>query len=136
MGLVTENRSQVVVTVNGVSIGVWDKQEGGHKSADTDGYNPGGMAARKSKKGPSKRENAKVSRHFDDLIDLPLFDWLERMCEESAPMTIGVTILSPSKTPVGALAPLTGELIGVMRPEWDSEGNSEARIELEMLVLS
>ncbi|MCK9250011.1 MAG: hypothetical protein M0P31_13690 [Solirubrobacteraceae bacterium] len=136
MTLVTEGRGQVTVVVDGTSLGVWDKVEGGHLTTDAEGYRPGGMAKRILKSGVPEEENVKVSRFFDSVRDLALHQWLKDAAKRNATMSVGKGILSPSGSPDGSVPAQSGHLIGVTEPEFDSTSNAEVRVELEMLVLS
>src|SRR4051794_11686669 len=117
------------VTVNGEKLGVWDKHDGGAASAQSTKYRPGGLGKESSLGGPKSVENVTVSKLFDPATVLALSKWLMDGAGQYR-ATASLQPLDRNGVAYGDPWVRNGTLLKVTPPNYDSNSNAPAMIEL------
>lgn len=121
----------VTVSIDGVTLGVFDKLSGGKYDSEETKYKPGGMAPQISLGGSKMVDNVTVSRLFRLDRDLPLVPTLKAKVGNGQ-VTISKQSLDTNRNPYGTPDVYTGTLKSATFPEPDSESNNAALMELEV----
>lgn len=126
-----ENRFQVNLSIDGEDWGIWDSQSGGEVEAELSSYQPGGanvdpIVEQNKKKPPSE---ITLSRHYDIDRDHARIDELE------AKVGVGYCVISKQPldgddNPLGKPKTNTGRLMSMSPPDYDSESEDTAKIEI------
>lgn len=119
------------VSLDGVSLGTFDKVEGGAVDSEEFKYRPGGMAPQISLGGYRMVENITVSRLFVLSRDLPLQPLLIARVGKGD-VTITKQSLDVDGNPFGKPLVYIGKLKTFTPPNHDSESNDAALFELEI----
>jgi hypothetical protein len=125
------NQYDIRVSVNGVSLGTFDKMSGGGYDSEETKYKPGGMAPEVSLGGSRTVGNVTVSRLFRLERDLALVPTL-KAAVGTGQVTVTKQSLDRNRNPYGTPDVYTGTLKAFNPPEPDSESNDAALFELEI----
>jgi hypothetical protein len=119
------------VTVDGTSLGVFDKKSGGSMTGQETKYRPGGSATQVSLGGPVDVENVTVSRIYvrerDHVLSKQLMGRVGK-----AVVTVAQQPLDENLTPWGAPIVYTGRLTKITVPDADSNSQGASLFELEV----
>lgn len=120
-------------SLNGNTLGVWDKKTGGAVDSDDGKYYPGDMAEPLAIGGRKTTDNVTLQRFYDlhddhDKINL-LFNAAGR-----GNMVISQRPLDQDGNPYGKPIIYHGKLKRVLPPETDSESGTVALIEIEVTI--
>lgn len=111
---------------------VFDTLAGGEVESEPTKYRPGGMGKQLTLGGPKSVSDITVGVIYDDLLHSSVSPLVS--LTGKARMTVRFEQLDAEKQPKGNGITYTGVLIGVSRPDHDSEGSDVARLELTMGV--
>ena len=127
--LYTSRNSKIVVSVAGVTIDSqsWDKFSGAGRTSDTGNYPAGGMKPSVPYAGVSKRNQATISRAWDDKL---IGAYLALDGAIGGPVSIQVTPLQNRTTAASAKRSFTGILKDVNPPESDSTSSTIQMLEI------
>lgn len=126
-----EDQYSVILSIDGVDYGVWDKMSGGGVESEEVKFRPGGMGSQISLGGSKAVSNITLSRLYSLTRDHPLVPTLMAKAGK------GSCIVTKQPLDLDGLAvgiPLTysGKLMNVTPPDHDSESSDPAMIELEI----
>lgn len=126
---------RVLVSVDGVDLGTWDKMSGGEVDTEETTYRPGGLADRIALGGTRTIGNVTISKLTDEaLSDGP--NGLHWLNERAGKANIVVTKqpLDADGNAWGRPLVYTGRLKRCTAPDVDSQGNDPALTELEATI--
>jgi hypothetical protein len=126
-----QDQFNVEVTADGVSLGTFDKFEGGESDSDDTTYRPGNMADAISLGGPKTVSAITVARLYTPERDGARYHWLEQRVG-TAEVTVVVQGKNTQKVAVGRPRVYTGTLKTVSGPEVDSDSSDPAMFELQI----
>lgn len=126
----SENQFRITLTLEGNSLGTWDKDSGGTAGSNTTTYPPGGMAPTEAISGTQTMDTITVSRAFDLDRDGPLMATLYAARGKGA-MKFKKQPLDDDGNAYGDAIVRTGILATVAEPSTDSTSTS-----VGMLVLT
>jgi len=126
-----EDQFSVSVVVDGRSLGIFDRKEGGEVDSEELKYRPGGMAPQQSLGGFQNVGNVTVSRLFDLSRDLPNVPFLSHRAGKSD-MTIVVQHLDLDGNPFGKPYTYAGTFKQYTLPDHNSDSSDAAMVSLEM----
>lgn len=114
-----------------LSLGIWDKFDGGEVDSEETRYRPGAMGAEISLGGFVTVGNVTLSKLFDQAADLPrlgkMLLWVGRAQATAIKQPLSVT-----GVPVGKALKYQGTLKRVSPPAADSESSAPGLIEVEL----
>lgn len=119
------------ITVDGVKYGTWDKHDGGAASAQDTKYRPGGLGAEKSLGGPKSVENVTVSRLYEPAEVLATSKTLMARVGRGR-VVVSLQSLDRDGNAFGDPWVRSGTIIKVMPPNYDSNANGAAMLEMEI----
>lgn len=128
MAQLRQDQWLVTATVDGVSIGIFDKMTGGEITSEETKYAPGGMQPQVSLGGMRSVENVTISRLARGEDDV---HWLFERAGR-ADMSVTRQPLDADGNAYGRPVTYSGKLQGVTPAEIDSESSDAALLELEM----
>lgn len=131
----TSQQSLITVTVDGVSLGVFDSLSGGNTAAEPAKHRPGGMGQERTYAGLSTQENVTVSRVYERERDHELLRSLASRAGR-ARMTISERPLDDDGLPWGRAVVRTGRLGPISRGDVDSTSGDPRMFELTCIVES
>ena len=127
-----EDQYAVTVTVNGVSLGTFDKLSGGEIDSEETKYRPGGMGSEVALGGPRTTSNVTVSRIYsldaDHSVNLPTL----KASVGKAQVTVSKQPLDVDGNAYGSPVVYQGVLKNVKLPDHDSVSNDPGMLELEV----
>lgn len=125
----------LTVTLNGNSLGVWDKKTGGGIDSNELKYQPGGINVPPLSLGGKKiAGNVTLQREYDRVDDHDKINTLYNAAGRGK-VTISQRPLDFDENPYGRALLWTGTLKKVQEPDVDSEGgNTAALIEIEVTI--
>lgn len=121
------------VTLNGQSLGIWDKLTGGDADSDATIYYPGAMRAQQDLGGRKTAANVIVSRLYDRIDDHDKINTL-LAARGTGKVTISMRPMDENENEYGKSLTWNGRLKRVKQPDVDSESSSAAIIELEIAI--
>lgn len=122
-----QDQAEIRVTVDGVSLGVWDSMSGGAMDSEEVRYRPGGLADEVSLGGPRTQTEIEVMRLVSrDRDDWALIKWLMAKAGK-ATATVVKTPLDPDGSAVGEARTHRGTLKAVTDADHDSQSSDPAR---------
>jgi len=124
----------VRVSLNGVSLGIWDKKTGGALDSDDIKYYPGGMLPPIMLGGKKTTDNITLQRNYDRVDDHDKIGTLLG--------AVGSGVVDVSQRPMdpdghewpGKSVTWTGILKRVMVPDVDSESTTASLVEIEVTI--
>jgi hypothetical protein len=123
----------VIVHLNGVSLGVWDKKSGGRLDSDEVKYYPGGMASPISLGGRVNPDDVTLQRNYDRKDDHDKIDTLYNAVGKGQ-VTVSQRPMDKDGNLYGRPIIWTGILKSIMVPDVDSEATGPALIEMVVAV--
>lgn len=123
----------VVIHLEGNSMGVWDKKDGGEVDSDDNKYYPGGMVKPISLGGKVTTGNVTLARIYDRVDDHDkINDWYQ--AAGHGRITVSQRPLDFNGNPVGRPIIMAGTLKRVLTPAVDSTGTGPAMFEVECII--
>lgn len=123
----------VRVTLNGQSLGIWDKLDGGDADSDATTYFPGNMRAQQDLGGRKTTAPLTLSRLYDRIDDHDKINVL-LAARGTGKVTVSQRPLDENENEYGKSITWNGRLKRVKTPAVDSESSSAALIEIEVTV--
>lgn len=127
------NQFSVRVSVDGADLGDWDKMEGAESDSEDTLYRPGAMAPAISLGGQSTVAAATISRLYDINRDPGIVHMLRAKTGKGR-VTIVKQPLAVDGSAFARAESFTGILKTVTSPEYDSESDDAAMIELQVTL--
>lgn len=129
----TERHAQVLVSINGVSLGVFDKREGGNTTATNEKHTPGSApSARVALGGPRDTSDVTVTRAFVASRDHDLIKRYRNLTG-LADMVVTESPLDKDGRVLGDKSEQwTGVLQDIGRPNYDANSGAVAMFEIVM----
>jgi len=128
-----QDQWNVGLHIGGNSYGLWDKKTGGEVDSDEVVYWPGGMNPKIVLGGRVTPGNITLQKLFDGVDDAP---YLPTLINGAGKLSCKVTLrpLDLDGNPYGKTVIWSGKLKRVLVPDVDSEAQSPALIELEIVI--
>jgi len=123
----------VRVSLNGVSLGIWDKKTGGALDSDDIKYYPGGMLPPIMLGGKKTTDNITLQRNYDRVDDHDKIGTLLNAVG-SGVVDISQRPMDPDRNEIGKSITWTGILKRVMVPDVDSESTTASLVEIEVTI--
>ena len=120
-------------SLNGVSIGIWDKKTGGALDSDDIKYYPGGMVPPIMLGGKKTTDNITLQRNYDRVDDHDKIGTLLNAVG-SGVVDISQRPMDPDRNEIGKSITWTGILKRVMVPDVDSESTTASLVEIEVTI--
>lgn len=124
---------QILVHLNGNSLGQWDKKTGGEVDSDENKYYPGGMQPPQDLGGRVTPGNVVLQRLYDRVDDHDKIQTLINAVGKGT-VTVSQRPMDPNGNPYGKPIIWTGKLKRVNTPDVDGESSSAALYEIEVSV--
>lgn len=121
----------VRVTLDGQSLGVWDKKSGGELDSDTSSYRAGGMVKPQNLGGTKTTGNITLSRLYDLTDDHDKINTIFAAVGKGR-VSVAQRPMDQDGNEYGKSIIVNGTLKRVSPPEVDSESSSAAMIEIEI----
>jgi hypothetical protein len=121
------------VTLNGVSLGIWDKKTGGDLDSEATLYNPGAMMTQLNLGGRKTSANVSVQRLYDRFDDHDKINTLLAAVGHGA-VSIAQRPMDEDGNEYGKSIIWNGTLKRVLIPDVDSESTTAAQVEIEVVV--
>lgn len=121
------------MTLNGVSLGIWDKKTGGDLDSDSTSYYPGDMGEQQDLGGRKTASNVILQRLYDRFDDHDKINTLYAAAGKGT-VTVSQRPLDDNDNEYGKAITWNGRLKRVLAPDVDSESGSAALIEVEITV--
>lgn len=120
-------------SLNGNSLGIWDKKSGGALDSDDGKYYPGAMQAPLALGGRKTTDNVTLSRFYDRHDDHDTINTLLNAVGKGT-MSVSQRPMDENGVAYGKSIIYNGKLKRVMVPDTDSESSSIALIEIEIAI--
>src|SRR5688500_14266441 len=131
--MVSQMQSLVTVSVDGVSLGVFDTRTGGESAGEVSRYRPGGMAKQKTRGSLADVGDVTVGREFETERDNEVLRMLRGRAGR-APMSVNDQPLDDNGVAFGKPTTWVGRLQSVNGGDSDSNSNDGRMLELVMVA--
>lgn len=123
----------LTVSLDGVSLGTWDKKTGGDLDSNELKYQPGGGVPPLSLGGQKIANNVVLQRDYDRIDDHDKINTLLNAVGRGS-VVVSQRPLDLQNNPYGRAIIWNGTLKRVLIPDADSEGTAAALVEIEVTV--
>lgn len=130
---VRQDTWRITISLNGNTLGIWDKKSGGAIDSDDAKYYPGGMVPPIALGGKKTTDNVTLSRFYDRYDDHDKINTIMNAAGKGI-IVVSQRPLDAEGNAFGKAITYHGKLKRVAPPDVDSESSTVAMLEIEVSV--